>query len=128
MVRSGWGAVIGGIGSEGKRANRQPDPGAKPLLRILPTGHTHQVLKLFRNRTVYSNVVNDGIVPLRTSCLLFLDWSGLGRVEKARRENGLVGTMMGWGLGRIDRCKQVIKPTFASRTEQRCVVALKCKR
>ena len=97
MVRSGWGAVIGGIGPEGKRANRQPDPGAKPLLRILPTGHTHQVLKLFRNRTVYSNVVNDGIVPLRTSCLLFLDWSGLGRVEKARRENGLVGTMMGWG-------------------------------
>ena len=97
MVRSGWGAMIGGIGPEGKRANRQPDPGAKPLLRILPTGHTHQVLKLFRNRTVYSNVVNDGIVPLRTSCLLFLDWSGLGRVEKARRENGLVGTMMGWG-------------------------------
>lgn len=97
MVRSGWGAMIAGIGPEGKRATRQPDPGAKPLLRILPTGHTHQVLKLFRNRTVYSNVVNDGIVPLRTSCLLFLDWSGLGRVEKARRENGLVGTMMGWG-------------------------------
>ena len=97
MVRSGWGAMIGGIGSESKRATRQQDPGSKPLLRILPTGHTHQVLKLFRNRTIYSNVVNDGIVPLRTSCLLFLDWSGLGRVEKARRENGLVGTMMGWG-------------------------------
>ena len=101
MVRSGWGAMIGGIGSEGQRAHRQPDPGAKPLLRILPTGHTHQVLKLFRNRTVYSNVVNDGIVPLRTSCLLFLDWSGLGRVEKARRENGLVGTMAGWGWAEL---------------------------
>ncbi|KAK4693214.1 hypothetical protein P7C71_g4139, partial [Lecanoromycetidae sp. Uapishka_2] len=101
MVRSGWGAMIGGIGSEGQRAQRQPDPGSKPLLRILPTGHTHQVLKLFRNRTVYSNVVNDGIVPLRTSCLLFLDWSGLGRVEKARRENGVVGTMAGWGWAEI---------------------------
>jgi hypothetical protein len=101
MVRSGWGAMIGGIGSEGKRAHRQPDPGSKPLLRILPTGHTHQVFKLFRNRTVYSNVVNDGIVPLRTSCLLFLDWSGLGRVEKARRENGVVGTMAGWGWAEI---------------------------
>lgn len=101
MVRSGWGAMIGGIGSDGQRAHRQPDPGSKPLLRILPTGHTHHVLKLFRNRTVYSNVVNDGIVPLRTSCLLFLDWSGLGRVEKARRENGVVGTMAGWGWAEI---------------------------
>ncbi len=101
MVRSGWGAMIGGIGSEGQRAHRQPDPGSKPLLRILPTGHTHQVLKLFRNRTVYSNVVNDGIVPLRTSCLLFLDWSGLDRVEKARRDNGLIGTMAGWGWSEI---------------------------
>ena len=101
MVRSGWGAMIGGIGAEKQRAQRQPDPGSKPLLRILPTGHTHQVLKLFRNRTVYSNVVNDGIVPLRTSCLLFLDWSGLGRVEKARRENGVVGTMAGWGWAEL---------------------------
>lgn len=97
MVRNGWGAMIGGIGSEGQRAHRNPDPGAKPLLRVLPTGPAYQVLKLFRNRTVYSNVVNDGIVPLRTSCLLFLDWSGLGRVEKARREGGLIGTMAGWG-------------------------------
>jgi hypothetical protein len=42
-------------------------------------------------------MVNDGIVPLRTSCLLFLDWRGLERVQKARRENGLVGTMVEWG-------------------------------
>jgi len=103
MIRSGWGAMIGGIGSDAaKRAHAHPDPGSKPLLRILPTGHTHHVLKLFRNRTVYSNVVNDGIVPLRTSCLLFLDWSGLGRVEKARRENGVIGTMAGWGWSEIN--------------------------
>ena len=101
MVRSGWGALIGGIGSAAQEAHRQPDPGAKPLLRILPTGPAHHVLKLFRNRTVYSNVVNDGIVPLRTSCLLFLDWGGLGRVEKARRENGLVGTVAGWGWAEL---------------------------
>ena len=101
MVRSGWGAMIGGIGPEGQRALRQPDPSSKPLLRILPTGPAHEVLKLFRNRTVYSNVVNDGIVPLRTSCLLFLDWHGLGRVEKARRENGIVGTMAGWGWAEL---------------------------
>ena len=101
MVRSGWGAMIAGIGTEGQRAHRQLDPGSKPLLRILPSGPAHHVLKMFRNRTVYSNVVNDGIVPLRTSCLLFLDWRGLGRVEKARRENGLVGTMAGWGWAEL---------------------------
>jgi Putative serine esterase (DUF676) len=96
MVRSGWGAMIGGLGSEAQKSKTAADPGAKPLLRVLPTGPAHAALKLFRNRSVYSNVVNDGIVPLRTSCLLFLDWRGLGRVEKARRE-GIVGTMVGWG-------------------------------
>jgi len=101
MVRNGWEAMIGGIGADGKRAHKQPDPSTKPLLRVLPTGPAHQVLKMFRNRTVYSNVVNDGIVPLRTSCLLFLDWRGLGKVEKARRENGLVGTMAGWGWAEL---------------------------
>ncbi len=97
MVRSGWGAMIGGLGNDSQKSKTEPDPGAKPLLRILPAGPAHAALKLFRNRSVYSNVVNDGIVPLRTSCLLFLDWRGLGRVEKARRDNGIVGTMVGWG-------------------------------
>lgn len=100
-MRNGWGAMIGGLGNDAQNPQRQPDPGSKPLLRILPTGPAHQVLKKFRNRTVYSNVVNDGIVPLRTSCLLFLDWKGLDRVEKARRENGLVGTMAEWGWAEI---------------------------
>ena len=97
MVRSGWGAMIGGLASENQKSKNEADPRAKPLLRVLPTGPAHAALKLFRNRSVYSNVVNDGIVPLRTSCLLFLDWRGLGRVEKARRDNGIVGTMVGWG-------------------------------
>lgn len=96
IARSGWDAMLGfgGVNKEPK----QEDPGAKPLLRILPTGPAHTVLHMFRNRTLYSNVVNDGIVPLRTSCLLFLDWKGLGKVDKARRENGLLGTMVEWGF------------------------------
>lgn len=102
LARSGWGALVSGIGEGAhKRLEGEQDPGSKPLLRILPTGPAHTALRKFRNRTVYSNVVNDGIVPLRTSCLLFLDWQGLGRVEKARRENGLVGTMVGWGWAEV---------------------------
>ncbi|EGE05147.1 Diacylglycerol kinase domain-containing protein [Trichophyton equinum CBS 127.97] len=99
-VRSGWEAMIGGLGSDATRTHGQ-DPGSKPLLRVLPSGAAHEVLKRFRNRTIYSNVVNDGIVPLRTSCLLFLDWRGLERVEKARRENGLVGTVAEWGWAQL---------------------------
>lgn len=102
LARSGWGALVSGMGENAKKTVEHPrDPRSKPLLRILPTGPAHVALKKFRNRTVYSNVVNDGIVPLRTSCLLFLDWQGLGRVEKVRRENGLVGTMVGWGWAEL---------------------------
>ncbi|KAJ5101460.1 hypothetical protein NUU61_003682 [Penicillium alfredii] len=99
-VRSGWGALIGGRGESAKDQG-QGDPGSKPLLRILPCGPAHEVLHKFQHRTIYSNVVNDGIVPLRTSCLLFLDWRGLERVEKARRDNGLVGTMAEWGWAEL---------------------------
>ncbi|KAI9751547.1 MAG: hypothetical protein M1815_001074 [Lichina confinis] len=102
IARSGWSALIAGLGTGAQRAKRrQQDPSAKPLLRILPTGPAHKALQTFRNRTVYANVVNDGIVPLRTSCLLFLDWSSLGRIEKARREVGLVGTMAEWGWAEL---------------------------
>lgn len=99
-VRSGWGAIIGGRG-DSARDQSNPDPGSKPLLRILPCGPAHEALQKFQHRTLYSNVVNDGIVPLRTSCLLFLDWRGLDRVEKARRDNGLVGTMAEWGWAEL---------------------------
>lgn len=99
-VRSGWGAMIGGKG-EAVKSQGQSDPGTKPLLRILPCGPAHQILAKFQHRTIYSNVVNDGIVPLRTSSLLFLDWRGLDRVEKARRDNGLVGTMAEWGWAEL---------------------------
>ncbi|KAF7169603.1 hypothetical protein CNMCM6106_004480 [Aspergillus hiratsukae] len=80
-VRSGWEAVIG--------------------------GRAHEALSRFDRRTVYSNVVNDGIVPLRTSCLLFLDWRGLERVEKARRQNGLVSTMAEWGWAELTGANSV---------------------
>lgn len=100
IAKSGWSAMSSVFGAQSNEHNHE-DPGAKPLLRILPTGPAHVVLRMFRNRTLYSNVVNDGIVPLRTSCLLFLDWRGLGRVDKFRRENGLIGTVAVWGFGQL---------------------------
>ncbi|KAF4977450.1 hypothetical protein FZEAL_6014 [Fusarium zealandicum] len=102
LARSGWGAIVGNLGETAhKKVYGEAQPESKPLLRILPTGPAHTALKKFRNRTVYSNVVNDGIVPLRTSCLLFLDWQGLGRVEKARRDAGLVETVVGFGWAEL---------------------------
>lgn len=106
IARSGWSAMIAGFGGgNGQQQQKQPeqeeDPRSKPLLRILPTGPAHQVLKMFKNRTLYANAVNDGIVPLRTSSLLFLDWRGLDKVENARRENGLIGTMAAFGWAEL---------------------------
>ena len=102
LARSGWGAIVGNLGETAhKKVYGESQPESKPLLRILPTGPAHTALKKFRNRTVYSNVVNDGIVPLRTSCLLFLDWHGLGRVDKARRDAGLVETVVGFGWAEL---------------------------
>ncbi|KAE8377681.1 putative serine esterase-domain-containing protein [Aspergillus bertholletiae] len=115
-VRSGWEAIIGGKGNPAKPQG-QSDAGSKPLLRILPCGPAHEVLAKFQHRTVYSNVVNDGIVPLRTSCLLFLDWRGLERVEKARRENGIVGTMAEWGWAELTGANSKSPRTARSGTE-----------
>lgn len=102
IAKSGWGAIVGNLGENAhKRVLGETQPESKPLLRILPTGPAHTALKRFRNRTLYSNVVNDGIVPLRTSCLLFLDWQGLERVEKARREAGLIENIVGFGWAEL---------------------------
>lgn len=53
------------------------EKGNKPLLLLLPSGPTHRILKRFSRRTVYANAFNDGIVPLRTSALLYLDYLSL---------------------------------------------------
>ncbi|KMU90493.1 hypothetical protein CIHG_08382 [Coccidioides immitis H538.4] len=47
-MRSGWEAMIGGLGNDANKSQRNPDPGAKPLLRILPSGPAHQFQKASR--------------------------------------------------------------------------------
>ncbi|RDA89380.1 hypothetical protein CP532_6230 [Ophiocordyceps camponoti-leonardi (nom. inval.)] len=103
IARSGWGALVASLAGGGGGGTTSPNtssspppppppqrPGSKPLMQILPTGPAHDALAKFANRTVYANVVNDGIVPLRTSSLLFLDWQSLDRIERARRDTGLM--------------------------------------
>lgn len=120
LARSGWGAIVGNFGdSANKKVHGESDVESKPLLRILPTGPAHTALKKFRNRTVYSNVVNDGIVPLRTSCLLFLDWQGLEKVEKARRDAGLVESLVGFGWQELTGANQVAPRKQQLTTGQR---------
>ena len=60
----------------------------KPLLEIIPSRPLTELIQRFENRTIYANILHDGIVPLRTAALLYLDWKALGDVRGIRRENG----------------------------------------
>lgn len=59
---------------------------AKPILEQMTLPPAHQVFESFLSRTLYANAIHDGIVPLRTSALMFLDWRGLGDIEKLKKE------------------------------------------
>lgn len=59
----------------------------RPVLETLPDEPVQTLLKSFDLRSVYANAVNDGIVPLRTSALLYLDWEALGDVNKIKEEH-----------------------------------------
>lgn len=58
-----------------------------PLLSLLSMkgSPSHIAIRLFARRTIYANIENDGIVPLRTSSLYFLDWEGFS-AKKARAQ------------------------------------------
>lgn len=62
----------------------------RPILETLPDEPVQTLLKHFELRTVYANAVNDGIVPLRTSALLYLDWEALGDVTAIKKEHKAV--------------------------------------
>lgn len=57
----------------------------KPLLEELPD-QLHQFLKLCKNLIIYANIINDGIVPLRTSALLYLDYVTLDNVKDLKKK------------------------------------------
>lgn len=61
----------------------------RPVLETLPDEPVQTLLKQFKLRTVYANAVHDGIVPLRTSALLYLDWEALGDVHALKQDKKL---------------------------------------
>lgn len=72
--------ALGLVGKSGEDLNLRK----KSLLMQLPDKPMRALLRKFKKRSLYANVVNDGIVPLRTSALLFLDWKGLSEVYQAQ--------------------------------------------
>ncbi|QPG73391.1 hypothetical protein FOA43_000701 [Brettanomyces nanus] len=76
---------MGVVGKTGQDLGLQS---SKPLLLLLPSKATRKVLRKFKRRTVYANTLHDGIVPLRTAALLFLDWNGLAQMYGTLKLSG----------------------------------------
>lgn len=66
---------FGIVGKTGQDLGLQENAdNGRPLLYLLPGEPTKRVMKMFKRRTVYANATNDGIVPLYSAALLFLDY------------------------------------------------------
>lgn len=70
-----------GLYLDGNNSKNEP----KLILEILPHDPVKVIFERFVNRTAYANIVHDGIVPLRTAALLYLDWKGLKKVSKVKK-------------------------------------------
>ncbi|GMM37049.1 hypothetical protein DASC09_043740 [Saccharomycopsis crataegensis] len=58
----------------------------KPLLETISIDlKFHFYLKAFEHRVVFANVLNDGIVPLKTSALMYLDYQSLRVAELLKK-------------------------------------------
>ncbi|CAI4038298.1 hypothetical protein SMKI_04G6400 [Saccharomyces mikatae IFO 1815] len=69
---------------------------SKYILEILPQAPAKKIFESFKRRTIYANIMDDGIVPLRTAALLYLDWRGIHKVQKIRKENKNQSTSGGY--------------------------------
>ncbi|QLL30765.1 hypothetical protein HG536_0A05800 [Torulaspora globosa] len=73
----------------GLGGSRGPSRLHKLILEALPQKPALEVLQRLVHRTVYANVLHDGIVPLRTAALLYLDWNSLSKVHQIRKQKSL---------------------------------------
>ncbi|KAL3234840.1 putative lipase [Nakaseomyces bracarensis] len=79
---------FGVVGKTGKDLNLDIDlPDQKPLIYSLSGELVRSILRRFKNRTLYANAVNDGIVPLYTASLLFLDYDSILKKLKEMESN-----------------------------------------
>lgn len=79
---------FGVVGKTGRDLGLAWAPGeSTPLLERIPGDSTQKILRRFRCRTVYANAVHDGIVPLRTASLLYLDWRALGQASAVEKDD-----------------------------------------
>ncbi|AMD21625.1 HFL231Cp [Eremothecium sinecaudum] len=53
----------------------------RSILEVIATGPAQSLFRSLAHRTLYANATHDGIVPLRTAALLYLDWYGLQAVN-----------------------------------------------
>ncbi|QLL30441.1 hypothetical protein HG536_0A02580 [Torulaspora globosa] len=66
---------FGVIGKAGQDLSLEKEPETdSPLLALLPGEPVKNIMARFKRRTLYMNAVNDGIVPLYTASMLFLDY------------------------------------------------------
>ena len=114
------GQDLGLMSRLGQRFDNVPDKkqirDSRPILRLLalPNSPAHRVIRLFCTRTIYANVVNDGIVPLRTSAMFFLDWSSLDTVQKSVGQNGVLSG----GLSTLDNFFGGVERIFGPRRSE----------
>ncbi|CCD23366.1 putative lipase NDAI_0B03320 [Naumovozyma dairenensis CBS 421] len=65
----------GAVGKTGHELALLKDSQNENILHLLSGEPLITILSKFKNRTIYANYMNDGIVPLHTSSLLFLDYN-----------------------------------------------------
>jgi len=119
------GQDLGLMNRLGQRFDNVPDKkqirDSRPILRLLalPNSPAHRVIRRFCTRTIYANVVNDGIVPLRTSAMFFLDWSSFDAVQKSVGQNGVLSGLPGIvGLPSFDNFFGGVERMFSPRRSE----------
>lgn len=71
---------------DGLVSDKDDTPAPKLILEAIPQSPALEILQRIVHRTLYANVLHDGIVPLRTAALLYLDWSSLAKVSEIRKK------------------------------------------
>lgn len=86
----------------------------KPVLELVAQS---KIFDEFEHRTTYANTLHDGIVPLRTSALLYLDWRALDKLYKLFRTNNM--SFKKQNLEKIDKSRDSEIPKVSTHEKQK---------